>query len=230
MTLSSQAKGQTQQSQAGQVTSSRSSTQAQDGTLEWPQTIGVGVAVKPTDLLTFSADVVVTSWSKARYTHTSDSTSQTFDAQGRPQGPAQLSHRDNLVLLWPELFYPKVEDNVCNYPPQADSSQVRLGAEYVVEKAQRLAHVAVPVRVGFIRDSQLTKNTPDGSRSTYYGFTAGFGLAWKSASLDFAWVHMRGKFSYGYDVRPSDTYDYHGRYEDNTVISNRLFVSTVARF
>ena len=212
---------------------SSTSTTTRNGTLRWPRTIGAGVAVMPTDVLTFSADFSATSWSQTTFTYAYGYQSQTSDAQGQAQSRV-VAHADSLVVLWPAFYNPDAPDS--RSPRQTDSSQVRVGVEYVVKNPRQLGLVVMPLRLGFIRDGQMTMNAPTPTKATYYGFTAGLGFVWKRISVDAAWVHMTGKSNYGFDsnatsANPPTNSDEHYRFDDQTAFaSDRLFVSTVVRF
>lgn len=208
---------------------SSDSATTRNGTLRWPRTIGAGVAIMPTDVLTLSADFTNTSWSKATFSYAFDYLGRNFDAQGQQQSRV-VAHADKLVVLWPAFYSPDVPNTVS--PQQTDSSQARVGVEYVVKNPQHFGLVVMPLRIGFIRDGQMTMNAPTPTKATYYGFTAGLGFVWKRVSIDVAWVHMTGKSTYGYDSSSTLTSsDTHLRYDDQTAFnSDRLFASTVVRF
>jgi long-subunit fatty acid transport protein len=223
----------TEQSWNGQPNGTEHGAWIRDGTIDWPQAIGGGVAVRPTDALTLSADVAVTAWSKSEFTYTETYTGKSVSAQGQVRTFSYNTKIDP-GPLWPSSYYPKAQDN--SNPQQGDATQIRLGAEYVVKSPRLLALVGVPLRVGFIRDGQMTRNAPDPGKVVYTGVTAGLGLAWKRVALDFAWVHMSGKSTYGFEGQPVSNYaccteqtSYRGE-GDISFSSDRLFASTAVRF
>jgi hypothetical protein len=236
MKLNSRAVGtsQHQDTRAAAAASSGNSTATYDGTLDWPQTIGAGLAVMPTDFLTFSADYTKTSWSKATFNHVYDYTSQSFNAQGQPVGTPYHQRIEQGSLLWPNYWDSRDPQTWSAH--QTDSAQVRVGAEYVLRNLKLLNLVVVPLRVGFVSDGQMTMNAPTPTKATYTGMTAGFGLVWKKVSLDFAWIHMTGDSTYGYEgpvIGAGTSFSYQMNYRadgSSSFSSNRLFASTVIRF
>lgn len=205
----------------GSITSQIGLTE--NGTIKWPWTVGVGVAVLPTDVLTLSADYTTSKWSSADYdltqvirtTSTSGNTSvRTFTG----------------TLLWPTLSNPaRPEENFFN-PFQRDTVQVRAGAEYVIKKPNFAKLVVLPLRVGFYTDRQYFKDTPNLGNVDFTGVTGGFGLVWSRLSLDFAYVHQNGKYRSGDFSRQLSFTETSTGQADDSFKSNRLYVSTTLRF
>jgi long-chain fatty acid transport protein len=203
----------------------QSTTTTQEaGTIRWPQTVGVGLAVLPTDALTFAADFTTSNWSKTTYNFTR--TTNITDNQG---SPPQTSTQ-GLSVIWPTYFDPtKPEQGVLN-SGQVNTQQIRFGTEYVVKSPGFLGLVAFPLRAGVFTDRQYFKDSSLNNVS-YLGITGGLGLVWSHVTLDFAYVHSSGSFR-SQDFTNTQGLETVSRMsnQEDTIRSNQFFVSTTVRF
>lgn len=157
----------------------------QNGRIDWPATLGFGVAARPADRLDVALDVIVGQWSKGAYANSYDSTATTT-YQGDPQGPQSVHRTGDAQLLWPTLIN---ADGAAANQRQADTFQVRLGTEYRLRVSRA---ISLPLRAGGVFDRQLTRET-DAKPVRGIGATAGLGVAAPHFSLDVAWVLGTGK-------------------------------------
>ncbi len=142
----------------------------EEGRITWPLFMSAGLSVRPKDPLTLSFEWTLAKWSKAEY----------LIAPAYPGG-AQFR------VAWPAMAWDREQ------PAQANTHQLRLGAEYVVRLSGTLRLRAVPLRIGAFKDRQPFK-TLDQSNLDFLGFSAGFGLAWSRVSVDGAYVTVGGAY------------------------------------
>jgi hypothetical protein len=149
--------------------------------IEWPDSYGFGIAVRPIPALTLSADYSVMNWSKAK---------------SNPQGPFWFcdtagdctAQFNNVDVAFPSGG--PVEQRGEEF--QNDQKSLRFGAEFVL----RPGRILIPIRVGYYRitalaplfDDRLFDTNPD---AEFTGYTAGVGVAFdmgnqKSLLLDLA--------------------------------------------
>ncbi len=175
------------------------------GKIEWPSTIGAGISIVPNDALTISADYTRTGWSSARY----------------------------VLQRIGDQFPGSIEDETRNWPTSSDqtnSSQKRLGAEYVF-----LRKYIISLRAGIFKDRQLaTRAQPDGPAKetlNFLGWTLGAGITFPRISLDVAFVRETGEFS-GCDFFFVDDFGSHQcrSFGNNQYESSRVFVSSIFYF
>jgi long-subunit fatty acid transport protein len=192
-----------------------------DGAIEWPQTIGVGVAVSPSDAVTLSADFTTAGWSEATYDYYY---SYTRLASG--DDPYYIDR--DYVRSWPTYDNPDNPETGVNLY-QVDTQQLRFGAEYVMMDPPLEGLVAMPIRAGVFTDQQLFKSS-DRSEVTYLGLTAGVGFVWSRVTLDIAFVRLTGDFLCCRYTYQSGDYSYDSNQERaDGYSSNRLYVSTTVR-
>lgn len=197
---------------------------SEEGDIHWPRTIGGGVAVLPTDVLTLSFDFTTTKWSDATYDFTRTITTSSSSSSPR------RTFFPNLHLIWPTLFDPNQPEQAGLNSAQIDTQQLRFGAEYVI-KSPKLANLtALPIRAGVYTDRQLFKESPDLGKVNYLGLTAGVGLVWSRLTLDFAFVRLSGESRNDYtfsDFGFTETVTSDG---PDKFRANRFFASTIVRF
>jgi long-subunit fatty acid transport protein len=166
----------------GNVTSA---VYSETGTIDWPLSAGVGIAVMPVDAITVSTDYTRARWSKATYSFTSldmqtiGGKSTTLEASG--------------VVIYPEMYDPAAPVQAYFNVPQRDSSQLRAGAEYMWHRWPR-AFTGIPLRAGAYRN-QSYRPESSGKARVGVGLTAGAGVLWRQFTVDVAYVHesIRGK-------------------------------------
>lgn len=156
-------------------------TATTDSTIDWPDSWGVGMAIRPMPALTLSADYSVTNWSKGTT---------------NPQGPFWFCDEaghctaqfNNVDVAFPSGG--PVDQHGEKF--QNDQDSLRFGAEYVF----RPGRILVPVRAGYYRITSLAPLFDDRQfdsdpEADFRGYTAGLGIAFdmgnqKSLLLDFA--------------------------------------------
>jgi long-subunit fatty acid transport protein len=140
--------------------------------LEIPAAVGVGASWRPYSTLTLSADWTRTFWSEGRI--------RNFFVVER----APIGEPDPKPVVIPELPYPTFDDF-----EQQDTTQVRLGLEYVVIRGP----VRWPLRVGYFSDWQYFREA-GGTTPRYDGFTLGTGVILGPTLLDIAWLRESGRY------------------------------------
>jgi hypothetical protein len=164
--------------------------------LDFPGAIGFGVSWRPRSALTLSADYTRTFWSNGRI--------QDFFVLP-PQEPGK---EDPPPTVYPDLPYPTLDD-----ARQFDTTQVRLGVEYVVLGTK----VKVPLRAGVFTDRQYFADG-NGEPPLFTGFSVGTGLILGPILFDVAYV------------REQNTYpDPEGTSGRVTSVFQRVFVSFIYR-
>jgi long-subunit fatty acid transport protein len=169
--------------------------------VDFPLAVGVGLSLRPRSAFTISADYTRTFWS--------DSMIRNFFSLERAPavGPPPVPTED-ADTLFPKLPYPTLRRE----PPQADTEQLRLGAEYVIITSR----LKLPVRAGYFTDRQYYRSKT-GSIPRFNGFTVGTGLLRGPFLFDVAYVIERGDYL---DPESEDRVFSH---------SGRLFVSLIYR-
>ncbi len=146
---------------------------AQDGQLDlaWPEAIGFGLAWKPHDRLTLTADSVRTRWSSAvlRGSFTSED----------DNGPVQ-----DLSLDGANFF------DYLKSSRTPDTKDLRGGVEWIAYLGDSLI---VPVRVGAFREPQPLVDRFTGQQRILKGYTLGFGLKFKALTLDVAFKDAKAE-------------------------------------
>jgi hypothetical protein len=174
-------------------------------TIRFPHVYGVGASYLVTNTLTVSADFTRTAWSKA--------TIAGFFSLGRTD-----------IDRFDTLPFPAVEEGVNG---QSDTSQVRMGAEWVLRLGES-SNVLLPLRAGLFRDGQpvtIRFNTPAPSevRPTFTGLTAGVGVTGGGVIFDLAYIRETGNVPSS-RLR-NDTID-----SETRIRYSRIFASMIIRF
>ncbi len=125
-----------------------------DYTMKMPLSYGIGLSYRHSDELTIALDVYITDWSEYIIE----------DETGNKVNPL-----DGRLLTEGELN---------------DTTQVRLGAEYLIIRADSL----IPIRFGLFYDPEPAKGSPD----DYYGVTFGSGYAKGKIAIDAAYEYRSG--------------------------------------
>jgi hypothetical protein len=170
----------------------------EDVRLDFPGAVGVGASWRPRSAMTLSADYTRTFWSHGRI--------RNFFVLP-PTLPTQPIPTP-LPQFFPDLRYPTLDDD-----KQFDTTQVRLGAEYVVIGAR----VKVPLRAGVFTDRQYFADR-NGRAPLFRGFSVGTGLIVGPVLFDVAYVREQGTYP---DPEPTG-----GRITSG---SRRVFVSLIYR-
>jgi hypothetical protein len=136
------------------------------GFIDWPWSVGMGLAFNPVEAMILSADFTFNRWSKARFRHFANI--------------FKVSETDPPYV---DVPFPVVDLN------QTDSWQARMGAEYVIITRGLL----LPIRAGAFVDRQFFYDINQ-DPVVFYGFTTGFGFKTKRVALDLALVYKTGRF------------------------------------
>ncbi|MGB8952576.1 MAG: outer membrane protein transport protein [Candidatus Aminicenantales bacterium] len=138
-----------------------SSTLSRDVT--WPMWIGAGIAFKPTDKLTLTADVQYTNWKKI--------------------DTIQTSYDDT---IWKNVL---MADEATRYMHWKDATQIRFGAEYKVSKALavRAGYYTDPSPAP---DTTLNILLPS---YDFNNISFGLGYALNGLQIDFGFEYLMGK-------------------------------------
>ena len=147
---------------------------AQDGLLDlnWPETIGFGLAYKPSDRLTFTYDSVKTRWSGA-----------TFRGSFTTHDPQTGDYQD-LSLDGANFF------DFLKSSRTTDTTDRRGGVEWIAFLGDS---VIIPVRVGLFREPQPTVDRVTGQQRVLKGYTLGFGLKYHSVTVDLAFKDAKAE-------------------------------------
>ncbi|MDE3244666.1 MAG: UPF0164 family protein [Acidobacteriota bacterium] len=147
---------------------------AQEGLLDlnWPETIGFGLAYKPSDRLTFTYDSVKTRWSGA-----------TFRGSFTTRDPQNGDFQD-LSLDGANFF------DFLKSSRTTDTTDRRGGVEWIAFLGDS---VIIPVRVGLFREPQPTVDRVTGEQRVLTGYTLGFGLKYHSITVDLAFKDAKSE-------------------------------------
>jgi hypothetical protein len=190
--------------------------------IRFPRVYGFGASYQASNTLTFSADFTRTAWSQATITD--------FFSLAREVQPKDGEPPANPIDTYTKLPFPAVEEGGNG---QSDTSQLRLGAEWVLRLGES-GNVLLPLRVGFFRDGQpvtirlkavtgfpLTKYQEQ--RPTFTGLTMGLGVTVGGVIFDLAYIRESG------DVPASRLQD--GFFDSQREIRySRVFASMIVRF
>jgi long-subunit fatty acid transport protein len=144
--------------------------------LSFPGATGLGVSWRPRSNLTLSLDYTRSHWSSGRiFNFFTLRKTQVDQPPPVPQFPRDFFAR---------LPYPTLEDQ-----DQQDTTQLRVGAEYVLIKNR----LKWPLRVGYFMDDQYFRAV--GGAPRFDGVTLGTGLIIGPALLDVAYVRQRGSYT-----------------------------------
>lgn len=195
-----------------------------DVSIRFPRVYGLGASYRATNTITISADFTRTAWSESTIDGFFSLARRPRTAVAEPLPPTGI---DPLVDHYGTLPFPAVEEGASG---QADTSQFRVGAEWVLRLGQS-GNVLLPLRAGFFRDGQpVVIRLKDASgqplpedQPTFSGLTAGLGVTIGGVLFDLAYIRERG------DVDASRTND--GVADATRSIRyNRLFASVMVRF
>jgi len=156
---------------------------AMRGSLRWPRSGGLGLALRPARGLTLAADFSFAEWSRATIENVPNGallTDEVVDATGQPL-PQLLMDR-NFFDLNPE--------------PQTltrDTSQWRFGAEYLLTPRR----VVIPLRVGFFIEQSPLPDLGTLDSRHLKGVTVGLGLNFRRVAFDLAAETRSGRTSIG---------------------------------
>jgi hypothetical protein len=145
-------------------------------TLDLPEAMGIGTSWRPRSNLTLSMDYTRTRWSKGQIWNFF--TLPKTEIGEDPPVPAPPTD------FFPKLPYPTLDD-----PRQRDTSQFRVGGEYVVIRDR----LKVPIRAGLFTDDQYFNAV--GGPPRFIGLTIGAGLIVGPALLDVAYIHETGSYT-----------------------------------
>lgn len=147
---------------------------AQDGMLDlnWPETIGFGLAYKPSDRLTFTYDSVKTRWSGA-----------TFRGSFVTHDPSGGDLQD-LSLDGANFF------DFLKSSRTTDTTDRRGGMEWIAFLGDS---VVIPVRVGMFREPQPSVDRVTGQQRVLKGYSIGFGLKYRSVTMDLAFKDAKAE-------------------------------------
>lgn len=208
---------QTTADESGKVPEVQTNRFAGDVQIRFPRVYGVGASYRASNTLTVSADFTRTQWSKA--------TISDFFALAK-KDPDSGRFVDRYTI---DLPFPAVEEGAKG---QADTSQVRIGAEWVLRLGQA-GGVLLPLRAGFFRDSQpvtirlryAEPGFPYPERTpSFSGFTAGVGLTIGGILVDMAYIREGG------DVPASRAGNAVADGSTRNVRYSRIFASAMLRF
>jgi long-subunit fatty acid transport protein len=147
--------------------------------LDFPGAIGFGLSWRPKSALTISADYTRTFWSNGRI---NNFVVLTATEPGKDPPPPTFH---------PELPYPTLDDidRATGAFQQFDTSQVRLGVEYVVIGSR----LKVPLRAGVFTDRQYFADR-NGFAPLFTGFSVGTGLILGPVLFDVAYVREQNTY------------------------------------
>ena len=202
-----------------------------DVTLRLPRVYGLGASYRASNTLTLSADFTRTAWSKATITNFFSLARRPTSDESTPSG-----QDDPYVDIYGERPFPAVEvatgeEGVFR---QVDTSQLRMGAEWVLRLGPS-GNLLLPIRVGFFRDGQpvIIKLTdpahPDGleTQPTFSGFTAGLGVTVGGVLVDIAYIREAGDVPASRKADGTNLMDADG---ERKIRYNRVFASIMVRF
>jgi hypothetical protein len=187
--------------------------ESKDVTLDFPASYGFGLSWRPLDIVTVSADLTRTRWSRAFiYDY--------FDLSATPVGGEPPPANVFDVLPYPSLG----EDRVVKQDvEQVDAEQIRVGVEYVLLTRR----FKIPFRAGYFNDRQIVAY-PGQSAPRFNGITVGTGIILGSLLLDVAYLHEFGKYSITLEQATASSTPVEPI--TSTVHTNRFFASVIYRF
>jgi long-subunit fatty acid transport protein len=205
------------------VGSISSETYGEMGTIDWPRSVGVGVAVTPFEAFTVSTDYTHSSWSKANYRFTSS------DVQVS-NGKSTTLERTGTVI-YPDLYNPSAAVQPFFNVPQLDSSQLKGGAEVIWRRSDGGAFAGIPLRAGIYRNRSFLPQS-NGNERVGTGVTAGTGVRWRQLNVDMAYVResISGKTREFPLVALSGFSQSQQQGGRETTVLNRFLFSVAAKF
>ncbi len=182
--------------------------------LHWPQSAGLGIALRPFRGLTLAADYSQSHWSRTTLDDIPDGALLT------PRAPAEngvepepaYSNRNFFDLL------------PASQTATSNTSQWRVGAEYLLS----LSKLVIPLRGGTFRDQSPVQDLGRGQGRRIDGFTAGTGLNFKRLVLDLAFERRNSEGVVGVRLRRGQEAPTAASQE--TVREERLVASLIYRF
>ncbi len=208
--------------------------------LHWPRTAGLGIALRPVEGLTISADYSMSRWSAAYIDGLPDGALLTPNADnggtgGAPAGgdpgagpgadgdannpPGGADPNPAPTNFHDRNFFDLDNRTVTSTP---DTTQWRAGAEYLLV----LPQAVVPVRAGLFRDrSPITEGGTDNPRH-YKGVTFGTGLNFNRVVFDIAFERRENDGALGLP----DPTAAPGSNPNERVTENRVVASLIYRF
>lgn len=139
--------------------------------LQWPDTIGVGIAFKPHDRLTVTADSSRTRWSAAVLRGSFIS-----QADGAPVQDLSLDGAN---------FFDYLKSS-----RTPDTKDLRGGIEWIAFLGDS---VILPLRIGAFREPQPIVDRQTGQQRVLKGYTFGLGLKFKALTLDLAFKDAKAE-------------------------------------
>jgi hypothetical protein len=197
-----------------------------DVRIRFPLVYGLGASYRATNTVTISADFTRTAWSKS----TIDGF---FSLARRPRTDVAEplpATGDPLIDRYGTLPFPAVEEGPDG---QADTSQIRVGAEWVLRLGPS-GNMLIPLRAGFFRDQQpviIRLNDPTTgqplpeAQPTFSGLTAGLGVTVGGILFDVAYIRESGDVDAARKNNQKNEADAKRR-----IRYNRVFVSMMFRF
>lgn len=148
--------------------------------INWPYTIGLGMAARIKDANLISMDYAITNWGNTQI--------HNYITDSNPKGN---------ILNYPTLTNPSLSK-------QSDSIQIRFGFEHVFFVKKLL----IPLRAGFFMDRQIFYDAH--LKSPYFkGITLGSSLGSEKFIFDIAYLYEFGKYSVNPNNFPFDWTDFH---------------------
>jgi long-subunit fatty acid transport protein len=182
--------------------------------LQWPQSAGVGAALRPFRGMTLSADYSRSQWSRASIEDVVDGALLT------PQEPA-VGGVEPAPSFIDRNFFDLLP---ASQTATADTSQWRAGGEYLVS----LPKVVVPLRGGIFRDRSPVRDLGKDEARRIEGWTAGTGLNFTRVVLDVAYEQRRSEGVVGVRLRPGPATA--PSVSTETVKEKRIVASLIYRF
>ncbi len=181
-----------------------------DAKIEYPYSIGFGLAVHAIDQLTLSSDFTWSNWSESKLTHGKRVCRDGFGELCKDEFGERIPEE----IVDDEPF-PGNVDAIAETPrEQNDTQQFRVGAEYVFLRGSWL----IPLRAGFFTNTLYITDGNEGS-VTYLGYTVGVGFGIKDLLFDAAFVYQGGN-SFFSELSP----------DDRKFSSKQFYVSAIYRF
>lgn len=150
-------------------------------TLDLPGALGVGASWRPRSTLTLSMDYTRTGWSKAQI--------RNFFVVPASGAPSPERGSVFTAAAYPNLTYCPPRAATCTGRVQADTEQVRVGAEYVLIRGR----VKIPLRVGYFNDRQYFRDVAN-RVPRFNGASLGAGVVAGRVLFDVAYVFEGGGY------------------------------------
>ncbi len=182
--------------------------------LEWPQSAGIGIALRPFRGLTLAADYSRSHWSRTVLQDVPDGALLTpKDPVEEGVEPAPSYSDRNFFDLLP-----------ASQTATSDTSQARAGAEYLLV----IPRVVIPLRVGAFRDQSPVQDFSSDEGRRIEGITAGTGLNFNRLVLDVAYERRKSEGVVGIRVKRGQAAPTAAAKE--TVREERIVASLIYRF